>query len=264
MITNFSLKGNPMDTTAFQGAVAGLGADTASLWAVLSVESRGFGFLVDRRPKILFERHVFHKRTGGQFSTSHPDISNPQPGGYGPDGAAQYLRLAQAMQLNYQAALESASWGLAQIMGYNASSIGYSGVEEMVNAMIAGEDGQIDAMTRFVRSNHALQQALSDHKWATVAFYYNGKNYADQGYDKKLAHYYDLFTTEPATQPDLTMRTAQACLNYVGLDTRGVDGVSGPATQASILAYRRKNNLAPFTATLDDALMQSLRVSAGI
>src|SRR5262244_3790371 len=112
----------------------------AELWAVLTVETRGFGFLPDRRPLILFERHIFSRETVARFDDAHPDLSNPSPGGYGSGGAAQYERLARAIQLDRRAALRSASWGLGQVMGFNALSAGFVDVEEMTKKMVASEN----------------------------------------------------------------------------------------------------------------------------
>jgi len=39
-----------------------IGVGLPALWAVITAETNGCGFLPDRRSKILFERHVFHKR----------------------------------------------------------------------------------------------------------------------------------------------------------------------------------------------------------
>src|SRR5436309_13561217 len=94
-----------------------LGVHAPEIWAVLSVETRGCGFLPDRRPQILFERHIFHRLTNGQFDDG--DISDPSPGGYGPRGAQQYDRLNRAIAKDRTAALQSASWGIGQIMGMN-------------------------------------------------------------------------------------------------------------------------------------------------
>ena len=44
------------------------------IWAVLRVETRGCGFLPDRRPQILFERHIFHRETRGAW-TPWPRVS---------------------------------------------------------------------------------------------------------------------------------------------------------------------------------------------
>ncbi len=35
------------------------------------------------RPTILFERHIFSKRTEGAYDAKYPDISNKIAGGYG-------------------------------------------------------------------------------------------------------------------------------------------------------------------------------------
>ena len=73
------------------------------LLAVVTVETSGCGCFADRRPTILFERHIFSKQTGGAFDAQHPDISNRTPGGY-THGPAEYNRLAEAVQLDRTAA----------------------------------------------------------------------------------------------------------------------------------------------------------------
>lgn len=101
----------PLSQTGFDAVLDRLGVDQAALWSLMTVETRGFGFLPDRRPKILFERHIFHKRTGGRFRTGHPNIRSPAGKGYLGD-AAEYDRLAQAIELDRDAAVESASSGV--------------------------------------------------------------------------------------------------------------------------------------------------------
>jgi hypothetical protein len=93
--------------------VAGsLGVHAPEIWAVLAVETKGCGYLPDRRPQILYERHIFHRLTRGQFDDG--DISDRAPGGYGPTGVHQYERLTVAMAKDRIAALQSASWGLGR------------------------------------------------------------------------------------------------------------------------------------------------------
>src|SRR5256885_15239712 len=87
----------PLDQEGLAEVIDRLGVHAAELWAVLNVETRGCGFLSDRRPIILFERHIFSHETNGKFDNSDPDISNPQWGGYGAGGAAQYERLQRAL-----------------------------------------------------------------------------------------------------------------------------------------------------------------------
>src|SRR6516162_4987542 len=155
MLTTFSGKGTPLSQGDVATAIGSLGGDEASLWALVAVETRGFGFLPDRRPQILFERHIFHKRTGGRFTAAHPDISNPTPGGYA-GGAAEYDRLQRAMELNEIAALESASWGLGQVMGFNARKAGFPNVEAMVTALVASEAAHVKAAVQFITNNGPL------------------------------------------------------------------------------------------------------------
>jgi hypothetical protein len=49
------------------GAAQSLSVNAQEIWAVLFVETSGCGFLPDRRPQILFERHIFHRLTKGRF-----------------------------------------------------------------------------------------------------------------------------------------------------------------------------------------------------
>lgn len=113
---------------------SGLGVHAAEIWTVLAVETSGCGYLSDRRPQILYERHVFHRRTKGKYGDSN-DISHTKPGGYGSNGASQHDRLARAVAIHRGAALCSASWGLGQIMGENFVPAGFQNVEGMVAAM---------------------------------------------------------------------------------------------------------------------------------
>jgi hypothetical protein len=88
--------------------------------------------------------------TGGLYDASHPDISAPSEGGYGAGGANQYNRLAEAVTLDRQSALKSASWGLGQVLGLNYTSAGFADVEAMVAAMVVSEDNQLAAMAAFL------------------------------------------------------------------------------------------------------------------
>ena len=110
--------GSPLSDDGFEHARLLLDVDAPTLWAVLHVETGGFGYLPSRRPVIRFERHVFHQLTAGRFDLEQPEISNPLPGGY-IGGPAEYVRLNSASMLDADAALQSASWGIGQLMGYN-------------------------------------------------------------------------------------------------------------------------------------------------
>jgi hypothetical protein len=245
----------PLDEGGLQQALGVIGVGAAELWAVLGVETTGCGFLPDRRPKILFERHVFSRETGHRFDASNPDLSDPRPGGYGPPGAAQYARLLRATTLDRQAALRSASWGIGQVMGYNAVSAGYPDVEQMVAAMIASEGAQLMAMVRFVGASQ-LDGALRTHDWPGFARGYNGPNYAINSYDTRLASAYERFFH--GGLPDLTVRAAQVYLLYLGYEPGPIDGVLGRFTRSAMNDFQEQRSL-PVTEALDDPTSAALQ-----
>ena len=180
-------------------SVAGqLSVGLAEIAAVFSVETHGAGFLSDRRPQILFERHIFSRLTGGIYDNSDPSVSAPTPGGYGPGGANQYMRLGEAIALDRQAALQSASWGLGQVMGENYQAAGFADVETMVAAMVDSEDAQLAAMGTLIEQNN-LAKSLACHDWQSFARGYNGPNYAINRYDVELNGYYQKYLVS-ATQ----------------------------------------------------------------
>ena len=234
-MNDFVGAGSALSQEGFSAATAMNGIESAALWAVLSVETSGCGFLPDRRPKILFERPIFSRLTNGQYDADDPDISAPTAGGYGPSGASQYLRLQAAMQLNSEAALQSASWGLGQIMGENYATAGFPDVDTMVAAMVGSEDAQLSAMASFIKSN-GMGPHLQNHDWAGFARLYNGPNYAANNYDGLLQHFYTRFVT--GTSPDLTVRAAQIYLTYKGFNVGTIDGLNGANTAAAVKAYQ--------------------------
>src|SRR5437588_6623265 len=143
----FQSEATALSADGLNSASAKIGVHAPEIWTVLGVETSGCGFLPDRRPQILFERHIFHRLTNGQYDDAQ--ISDPTPGGYGAYGAHQYDRLALAITRDRSAALQSASWGIGQIMGMNYRLAGFNNVEDMVTAMCASEDQQLGAFATF-------------------------------------------------------------------------------------------------------------------
>jgi hypothetical protein len=173
----------------FTRAAAALGVPVAAIQAVTEVEARSNGFGPTGEPVILFERHVFSRRTGGRFDKTHPDVSNAAPGGYG-SYSDQHRRLQRASGLDRDAALESASWGLFQIMGYNHAAAGHETLQGFINAMYDSESEQLDSFVAFIKSNPRILAALKARDWATFARLYNGPAYKKNKYDTKLAAAY--------------------------------------------------------------------------
>lgn len=183
----------------FARAADALGCDVAAVRAVCEVEAPNGGFVEDGtgRPVVLFEGHKFHALTGGRFSEAHPAISfrrwDRRKYATGSNQTArqrgEWDRLAQAVALDRDAALQSASWGRFQIMGFNHEAAGHLTVQSFVNAMYQSEGAQLDAFVGFVRAN-GLAPALRTHDWRTFARKYNGSAYAANRYDAKLAQAY--------------------------------------------------------------------------
>ncbi len=244
----------PLSRAGFDAALVMLGVGMAELVAVLKVESKTCGFLPSRRPKILFERHVFHRLTAGRHSGAHPDISNPVPGGYAGD-EKEYPRLEKAARLDRAAALKSASWGAGQVMGENHQMVGYDEVETMVAAMQASEDEQLRAVANFIRSKK-LVDALRNHDWAAFARGYNGPAYAKNKYDLMLhAKYNEVLT---GTLPDLNVRAAQLYLTYLGYVLGEADGLYGRRSRAAVVEFKLAQGLSG-GERIDRTLLDALR-----
>jgi hypothetical protein len=261
MATMFVGDAAPLSEQGLSDACAVLGVGPAELWTVLRVETSGCGYLPDRRPEILFERHVFHRRTGGSFDAVAPDVSDPSPGGYGAAGAHQYDRLAEAVALDRTAALSSASWGIGQVMGFNTAAVKFSDVEALVAAMMQSEDRQLLAVANFIATNR-LDDALRSHDWASFARGYNGPSFADNQYDTKLAAAFALFDAGPL--PDLRLRTAQMFLRFCGFNPGAPDGVLGPATRAALRAFRAREGLPDGDDPDDGTLTRLAEVRAAL
>ena len=108
------------------GAMVGVGED--ELHAIIDVESSGSGFDRLGRPKMLFEPHVFWRHLGpgakrDRAASLGIAYAKWKPGNYPSDS---YPRLAQACDIDVEAALKSASWGLTQILGENHVDLGLS------------------------------------------------------------------------------------------------------------------------------------------
>lgn len=179
----------------FELAATTLRVPVAAIRAFAEVESRGAGFLMDDRPVILFERHVFRRQLiahGASLARvtdldkARPDLCNKDPGGYG-SKTAEWERLAEAIKINRTAALESCSWGAFQVMGFNWKRCGYASVQDLVNAMYKSSAAHLDSFVRYIQSDARLHKALQAQDWPECARLYNGKNFKINQYDTKLA-----------------------------------------------------------------------------
>lgn len=199
---SISLQSTPPSTPTidFSEAARNLNVEEAAIRAVHQVESGGRnGFLPDGRPIILFEGHIFwgQLRKLGVDPEKHvrgnEDILFPKWNRtFYKGGAAEYERLERGMEIDRQAALSSASWGMFQIMGFNYKLCGYQSVDEYVTAMKSSQQSQFMAFVSFLQVT-GMDAPLRKLDWAAFARQYNGPGYAQNSYDKKLADAYRKF-----------------------------------------------------------------------
>lgn len=264
MPLEFAGAGTRLSAGDIDAEAQALGCASAVIHAVTDVEAAGSGFLPDGRPKLLFEAHSFYTLTRGRFGQSNISTSTWDRSTYGAAGAHQYDRLAQAIKLDRNAALQSASWGLFQVMGSNYGVCAFKDVETFVDAMVSGgERAHLDAFAQFVEHNR-LDAALraSPPQFATFARGYNGAGYAENGYDTKLAAAWRKWlstssaapNSAPRTAPDLHYATLQ--LNSQGAAVKvlqqqllslgfaiSTDGDFGPETLSAVVAFQKAHGL---------------------
>ena len=175
-----------------------LGLESATLRAVLTVETGGSGFDKEGRPKALFERHYFYKllkdkpdelQRAVEAGVAYPKWGEkPYPKG----SDAVYAEIATACEINLDYALRSVSWGLGQIMGNNYKLAGCSSAQQMVEEAMASEVNQLKHMANFIKSANLLDE-LQRKDWAGFAKGYNGPQYAVNKYDEKLEAAYNKY-----------------------------------------------------------------------
>ena len=176
-----------------------LGVEVPALRAILEKESKGSGFNADGTPKILYERHIMYRRLVKNlgaakalyYAKQYPNLVAQN--GYGAGGYGKYSeqpkKLEAAAKIDRTSALESCSWGIAQIMGYHWKLCGFSSVQQFVNAMYKSEDSQFEVFVKFLEGSGIIPY-LKKLDWANVALRYNGKNYKQNNYDVDLKRYY--------------------------------------------------------------------------
>lgn len=296
-IENFRGPGTRLSDGDITRTAQMLGVGEDELHAVLEVECSGRGHDSTGRPKMLFEPHVFYRNLSGakreQAVAAGLAYRAWKPGAYPADS---YPRLIAAMQIDEEAALRSASWGMPQLLGENYAMVGYSSAKAMVEAFVqGGEPTQLDAMARFIRKK-GLDKALQDKDWAAFAKGYNGASYAKHGYHTKLAKAYRRWAgipdtplgDKPAPKPQRRdpvptpandpvpvpvptefnndqVRALQERLRALGYFEVGkIDGMWGTRTIGALAAFQAHEGLTPnvgLVPTLDPATLTKLAIA---
>lgn len=217
------------------GSQLGVGED--EIHAVLDVEARGRGFDSQGRPVILFEPHIFYRElSGSNLKTAIKKglAYKSWKRNYPKDS---YPRLLEAMAIDEEAALRSASWGLGQIMGFNHKLAGYPSAKAMVEDFLEGEAQHLQAMVNFI-ANTGLAKALREHDWRGFAKGYNGSQYEKNHYHTKLAAAYRKWSNIPDTvwkqeQAIVSVKTVPQELKPLVSSKEMITGAGAIATAAT-------------------------------
>jgi hypothetical protein len=190
----------------FQLAATKLKCDISDIKAVYEVETQGKGFLPDGRLKILFEGHQFWRllKKGGfnplAISQGHENILYPhydrtqyKGGAHEWDRMSEAIALCKERGIPIWIALDSASYGAFQIMGFNHNLAGFPTSQEMITFMNSqGESGQLTCFVNYILAT-GLDLPLRKNDWPVYANSYNGPGYrgnpltVNDDYDHKLA-----------------------------------------------------------------------------
>lgn len=268
--TDFKGAAKPVDHVDIAVMAHRLAVNEDKMQAVKEVEAARSGFDSQRRPKMLFEPHVFYRNLSGderdeavEAGLAYRDWRRNYP-------SDSYPRLKEAIEINQTAALKSASWGAGQILGENHLAAGYETVEAMVEAFMEDEENHYEAMVNFILTNR-LDDELRRGDWRGFARGYNGPRYAENGYHTKLAAAYARWQgVADANAPVLPdpasvgmpngegMKQVQRRLRELGYTEVGTpDGKYGYKTRAGTLAFRADHGM-PLVAEIDDAFLVAL------
>ena len=181
------------------------GLELAAVKAVNEIESLGKGFLIDGRPRILFEGHIFWKElikrglNPADFLTNNTKnvLYKNWTKNYYEGGTQEYDRLEKAAGMSdidavHDAAYASASYGAFQIMGFNYPLVGFPSIDSFVAQMYTHEKAHLAAFGKFCEANNLIRHLISKN-WAAFAQGYNGSEYQKNKYDIKLANAYNKY-----------------------------------------------------------------------
>lgn len=173
-------------------AAEALDVSIKHIQAIKKIESNGKSFGPEGRPIILFEPHIFYRRTSGRFGTTSFSYKTWNRSLYPKTQELRWLQMAHAAECDEQAALESASWGLFQIMGFHWKALGYSSAGRFAELMAVSEGEHLKALVKFIQVNGlapALRRCKAGDPDSCRDFVegYNGTGYEANNYHVKFA-----------------------------------------------------------------------------
>lgn len=232
--------------------------DPAMLLAVAEVESGGQATaLVNgaQEPLIRWEGHYFDQRlTGEKRERARAEgLSSPKAGAVkNPAGqAGRWKLVTRATKIDRQAALESFSIGVGQVMTAHWKWLGFETVDAMIKLARRDVGGQMDLMARFIVKSQ-LDDELLRHDFTAFARGYNGAGFKKNAYHTKIAAAYQRLAGHlPASaatgmlrmgSEGARVRDLQALLVRAGYAVT-VDGDYGPATRDAVKDFQRAQKI---------------------
>ncbi len=231
--------------SAIEQSALRLGIEPEVFQAVIAVESAGRLFAnVNGKPEplIRFEGHYFDRRLVGisQARARLRGLSSPRAGVIKNPASqtARWKLLEKAKLINHNAALESTSWGIGQVMGAHWKWLGFESIDAFVIEARAGIAGQLRLMELYIEKA-GLVSALKSKDWSVFAKGYNGPAYGQNGYHLKLAQAYRVAKKEAANQSVGPVSTPTP--KYVHLGNTG-EAVLDLQNLLSVLGYNNPRN----------------------
>jgi len=201
--------GDPITEADWTDAAKRIGCELAVVKAFAHVESHGAGFDKLHRPNILYERHKFSEHTKHQFDSKNADISSPKlytnkktdkQGHVIPEVdryGNSYERFEKAFQLSPDGAIQACSWGKFQVLGENYKDLLFKTPQAFLEAACTSERLHLSelfvpfALTKHLKNQGTLKNALIQKDWVNAAYLYNGPGYRRYDYDNKLKEAYE-------------------------------------------------------------------------
>lgn len=224
------------------------GVEPAAALAVAEVEANGSGYDESGLLKVLYEPHIAHRLTHDRVKRANLMAAGLAASRWGKIPYARtneenWDRIREAAKIvGKEKALQFASYGKFQIMGFNYQRAGYKSATDMVNDFLNSDDAQVRAFFRFVSSDERMLNALRKKNFTEFARRYNGPGYKRNRYDRKLARAYKRYSRGFYNYDKNVVRRIQMYLLKNGW-TISVDGLLGPQTSAAIKDFIKGNEI---------------------
>lgn len=156
------------------------GIPAVNIKKIVAVESGGLGFSKETGKIIIqFEPSWFKRKApytpSGKWSLNKVDKQTEE-----------WKAFNDAFSKNPNAAMESTSVGLMQVMGFHYKLLGFKTIGEMWDYAKTSEVNQLRLGLRFIKTNKKMYNAIITGDWDTFAYFYNGEQYKKFDYANRL------------------------------------------------------------------------------